>query len=70
VAVSGGASPRGAPARRAGPADSPRLQKQCSTQSTAHSHSTTKCNLSVNDNKKVLPEDDPAGSKHVGVCYA
>jgi hypothetical protein len=22
-----------------------------------------------NDNKKVLPEDDPAGSKHVGVCY-
>jgi hypothetical protein len=19
--------------------------------------------------KKVLPEDDPAGSKHVGVCY-
>jgi hypothetical protein len=20
------------------------------------------------DNKKVLPEDDPAGSKHVGVC--
>jgi hypothetical protein len=22
-----------------------------------------------NDNKKVLPEDDPARSKHVGVCY-
>jgi hypothetical protein len=22
-----------------------------------------------NDNKKVLPEDDPAGSKYVGVCY-
>jgi hypothetical protein len=22
-----------------------------------------------NDNGKLLPEDDPAGSKHVGVCY-
>jgi hypothetical protein len=22
-----------------------------------------------NDNKKVLPEDDLEGSKHVGVCY-
>jgi hypothetical protein len=22
-----------------------------------------------NGNKKILPEDDPAGSKHVGVCY-
>jgi hypothetical protein len=39
-----------------------------STQSTAHSHSTTKCNLSVTITK-VLPEDDPEGSKHVGVCY-
>jgi hypothetical protein len=42
--------------------------KQRSTQSTAHSHSTIKCNLSVTI-KKVLPEDEPAGSKHVGVCY-
>jgi hypothetical protein len=33
-----------------------------------HSHSTIKCNLSVTI-KKVLPEDDPAGSKRVGVCY-
>jgi hypothetical protein len=32
---------------QAGPAESSRLQKQRSTQSTAHSHSTTKCNLSV-----------------------
>jgi hypothetical protein len=24
---------------------------------------------SSRDNKKVRPEDDPAGSKHVGVCY-
>jgi hypothetical protein len=22
-----------------------------------------------NDNRKFLPEDGPAGSKHVGVCY-
>jgi hypothetical protein len=22
-----------------------------------------------NDNGKFLPEDDPAGSKHVGMCY-
>jgi hypothetical protein len=36
--------------------------------STAHSHSTVKCSLSVTVTK-VLPEDDPAGSKHVGVCY-
>jgi hypothetical protein len=49
-------------------AESSRLQKQRSTQSTAHSHSTIKCNLSVTITK-VLPEDDPAGSKHVGVCY-
>jgi hypothetical protein len=39
-----------------------------STQYTAHSNSTIKCNLSVTI-KKVFPEDDPAGSKHVGVCY-
>jgi hypothetical protein len=38
------------------------------TQSTAHSRSTLKCNLSVTV-KKVRPEADPAGSKHVGVCY-
>jgi hypothetical protein len=25
--------------------------------------------LSATITKKVLPEDDPAGSKHVGVCY-
>jgi hypothetical protein len=40
-----------------------------STQSTAHSHSTIKCNFSVTITKKVLPEDDPAGSEHVGMCY-
>jgi hypothetical protein len=39
-----------------------------STQSTAHSHSTVKCNFSVITTEN-LPEDDPAGSKHVGVCY-
>jgi hypothetical protein len=39
-----------------------------STQSTARSHSTIKCNLSVTI-RKILPEDDPAGSKHVEVCY-
>jgi hypothetical protein len=39
-----------------------------STQSIAHSHSTVKCNLGVMITK-ILPEDDPAGSKHVGVCY-
>jgi hypothetical protein len=27
--------------------------------------SATQCN----DNGKFLPEDDPAGSEHVGVCY-
>jgi hypothetical protein len=32
---------------RARTADSSRLQKQCSTQSTAHSHSTVKCDPSV-----------------------
>jgi hypothetical protein len=48
--------------------ESSRLQKQRSTQSTAHSHSNIKCNLSVTITK-ILPEDDPAGSKHVGVCY-
>jgi hypothetical protein len=30
--------------------------------------STFSLNYSVKI-KKVLPEDDPAGSKHVGVCY-
>jgi hypothetical protein len=35
------------PGLQAGTADSSRLQKQRSTQSTAHSHSTIKCNLSV-----------------------
>jgi hypothetical protein len=34
-------------ALQAGTAESSRLQKQRSTQSTAHSHSTIKCNLSV-----------------------
>jgi hypothetical protein len=32
---------------QAGTAECSRLQKQRSTQSTAHSHSTVKCNLSV-----------------------
>jgi hypothetical protein len=32
---------------QAGTADNSRLQKQRGTQSTAHSHSTIKCNLSV-----------------------
>jgi hypothetical protein len=53
---------------RPGPQRIQRLQKQHSTQSTAHSHSTVNCNLSVRTTK-FLPEDDPAGSKHVGVCY-
>jgi hypothetical protein len=48
--------------------ESSRLQKQRSTQSTAHSHSTIKCNLSVTITKSFL-EDDPVASKHVGVCY-
>jgi hypothetical protein len=48
--------------------ESSRLQKQRSTQSTAHSHSAIKCNLSVTITK-VLAEGDPAGSKHIGVCY-
>jgi hypothetical protein len=39
--------------RLAGPTtESSCLQKQCSTQSTAHSHSTIKCNLSVTITKK------------------
>jgi hypothetical protein len=38
-----------------------------STQSTAHSHSAVKGILSVTITNKVLPEDDSAGSKHVGV---
>jgi hypothetical protein len=37
---------------QAGTAESSRLQKQCSTQSTAHSHSTIKCNLSVTITKR------------------
>jgi hypothetical protein len=36
----------------AGTAENSRLQKQRSTQSTAHSHSTIKCNLSVRITKK------------------
>jgi hypothetical protein len=31
----------------------------------AQLYSATQCN----DNGKFLPEDDPAGSKYVGVCY-
>jgi hypothetical protein len=31
--------------------------------------SYTKTSFYCNDNKKVLPEDDPAGSKHVWMCY-
>jgi hypothetical protein len=54
---------------QAGTAENSRLQKHRSTQSTAHSHSTIKCNVSVTITKKVLPEDDPAGPKHVAVCY-
>jgi hypothetical protein len=50
---------------RSGPEFTPPVH---STQSTAHSHSNIKCNLSVTI-KKFLPEDDPAGSKHVQVCY-
>jgi uncharacterized Fe-S cluster protein YjdI len=38
---------RACTAVQAGTAHSSRLQKQCSTQSTAHSHSTVKCNPSV-----------------------
>jgi hypothetical protein len=40
------------PGLQAGTAESSRLQKQRSTQSTAHSHSTIKCNLSVTITKK------------------
>jgi hypothetical protein len=56
------------PCLQAGTAESSHLQKQRSTQSTAHYHSTIKCNLSVTTTKR-SPEDDPAGSKHVVVCY-
>jgi hypothetical protein len=45
--------------------ESSRLQKQGSTQSTAQIISAT----SVQRQQKILPEDDPAGSKHVGVWY-
>jgi hypothetical protein len=38
--------------RQAGTAESSRLQKQRSTQSTAQSHSTIKCNLSVTITKR------------------
>jgi hypothetical protein len=31
----------------------------------AQLYSATQCN----DNRKFNPEEDPAGSKHVGVCY-
>jgi hypothetical protein len=37
---------------QAGTAEGSRLQKQRSTQLTAHSHSTIKCNLSVTITKK------------------
>jgi hypothetical protein len=40
------------PGLQAGTAESSRFQKQRSTQSTAHSHSTIKCNLSVTATKK------------------
>jgi hypothetical protein len=50
------------------PVPGPHRVHPSSTQSTAHSHSAIKCNLSVTITKK-FPEDDPAGSKHVGVCY-
>jgi hypothetical protein len=41
------------------------------TQYTVNSTFSLNCKVHpyCNDNKKVLPEDDPAGSKHVGVCY-
>jgi hypothetical protein len=38
--------------QQAGTAESSHLQKQRSTQSTAHSHSTIQCNLSVTITKK------------------
>jgi hypothetical protein len=40
-----------------------------STQSTAHSHSTIKCNLSVTITKKFSLKMTQALSKHVGVYY-
>jgi hypothetical protein len=40
------------PGLQAGTADRSFLQKQCSTQSTAHSHSTVKCNLRVTVTRK------------------
>jgi hypothetical protein len=52
---------------QAGTTDSSRLQY------TVHSQQNVSLNYKVqplcNDNKKVLRDDDPAGSKHVGVCY-
>jgi hypothetical protein len=41
------------------------------TQYTVNSTFSLKCKVQpqCNGNEKVLPEDDPAGSKHVGVCY-
>jgi hypothetical protein len=39
------------PGLQAGTTESSRLRKQRSAQSTAHSHSTIKCNLSVTINK-------------------
>jgi hypothetical protein len=45
-------SPRSRPAVQAGTAESSRIPKQRSTQSTARSHSTIKCKLSVTITKK------------------
>jgi hypothetical protein len=52
------------PACRPGPQSS-RLQY------TVNSTFSLNCKVQpyCNDNKKILPEDDPAGLKHVGVCY-
>jgi hypothetical protein len=41
------------------------------TQYTVNSTFSLNCKVQpqCNGNENVLPEDDPAGSKHVGVCY-
>jgi hypothetical protein len=50
---------------QAGTAESSRLQYTVNSTSSLN----YKVQPSCNDNEEVLPEDDPAGSKHVGVCY-
>jgi hypothetical protein len=50
---------------QAGTADSSRLQYTVNSTFSLNYKVQPQCN----DNEKVLPEGDPAGSKHVVVCY-